>query len=244
MAGSWFESWFDSPYYHRLYASRDLAEAEFFIANLVSHLRLRRGQSVLDLACGKGRHAFYLSRYELDVLGLDLSENSIREAQKLERENLRFAVHDMRAVYPGRSFDVVFNLFTSFGYFDDESDNLIVLQAVHRMLKPGGMVVIDFMNAEKAVKGGFTTSEVKRVDGVDFRIERIYDGRRFLKHIRFEDEGRGYHFTEKVQALTLDDFRALMEESGFDLLAAHGDYALNAFDAAHSPRLILEARRR
>lgn len=243
MAGSWFESWFDSPYYHRLYASRDHAEAEFFIANLVSHLRLRQGQSVLDLACGRGRHAFYLSRYELDVLGLDLSENSIREAQKLERENLRFAVHDMRAVYPGRSFDVVFNLFTSFGYFDDERENLRVLQAVHRMLKPGGKIVIDFMNAEKAINGPMI-SEVKRVEGVDFRIERMRDGRRILKHIRFEDEGRRYHFTEKVQALTLDDFRALMEEAGFDLLAAHGDYALNTFDVAHSPRLILEARRR
>lgn len=240
---NWFESWFDSPYYHLLYANRDYSEAEFFIANLVSQLGLKAGASVLDLACGKGRHAFSLSGYDLDVLGLDLSPNSIAEARKLTHDSLHFDVHDMREVYPGRQFDVVFNLFTSFGYFDDSGENLKVLQSVHVMLRPGGTLIIDFMNAAKVVHE-LVNRETKTVEGIDFHIERMYDGRHIHKHIRFSDQGQDFHFTERVQALDLKDFKELLGQAGFELANTYGDYALNAFDPSKSPRLILEAQKR
>lgn len=240
---NWFESWFDSPYYHLLYANRDYSEAEFFIANLISQLGLKAGASVLDLACGKGRHAFSLSGYDLDVLGLDLSPNSIAEARKLTHDSLHFDVHDMREVYPGRQFDVVFNLFTSFGYFDDSGENLKVLKAIHVMLRPGGKLIIDFMNAAKVVNE-LIRKETKTVEGIDFHIERIYDGSHIFKHIRFSDQGQDFHFTERVQALELKNFIALFKEAGFELVNTYGDYALNAFDPSKSPRLILEAQKR
>ncbi|MGV3630095.1 MAG: class I SAM-dependent methyltransferase [Bacteroidota bacterium] len=240
---NWFESWFDSPYYHLLYANRDYSEAEFFIGNLVTKLKLKAGAAVLDLACGKGRHAFSLSGYDLDVLGLDLSPNSIGEARKLTHDSLHFDVHDMREVYPGHQFDVVFNLFTSFGYFDDSGENLKVLKSVHAMLLPGGKLIIDFMNAAKTIRE-LVEQEVKTVEGVDFHIERVYDGKHIFKHIRFSDKGTDFHFTERVQALQLNDFKSLLEEAGFELSHTYGNYALDPFDSSASPRLILEAQKR
>src|SRR5688572_6448534 len=96
---AWFKDWFNSPYYHLLYGKRDEKEAEMFIHHLIEYLDPARGSKMLDLACGKGRHARILSESGFDVTGLDLSENSIAEAQKYASESLRFAVHDMRTTY-------------------------------------------------------------------------------------------------------------------------------------------------
>ena len=74
---SWFANWFDSSYYHILYKNRDEKEAELFIDNLVQHLQIPQGSTLIDIACGKGRHATYFNSLGLDVIGIDLSPNSI-----------------------------------------------------------------------------------------------------------------------------------------------------------------------
>ncbi|MFN3940966.1 MAG: YkgJ family cysteine cluster protein, partial [Chitinophagales bacterium] len=78
---------------------------------------------ILDLACGKGRHSIYLNQLGYDVTGADLSENSIKEASKFANEKLHFKVHDMRIPFEEK-YDAIFNLFTSFGYFENDADNL------------------------------------------------------------------------------------------------------------------------
>ena len=97
------------------------------------------------MACGKGRHSVTLNKHGLTVLGVDLAPNSILEAQKSETTNLSFGVHDMREVIAGKTFDAIFNLFTSFGYFDDLNDNVRVVQSMHSMLNDEGILVIDFL---------------------------------------------------------------------------------------------------
>ena len=98
---AWFKNWFNTPYYHILYKDRDFVEAEQFISLLVKHLELKKGAKIIDLACGKGRHSIYLQHLGFDVLGLDLSEESIHH-NKLLAENsgirslINFEVHDMR----------------------------------------------------------------------------------------------------------------------------------------------------
>src|SRR3970282_2312904 len=93
-AQTWFSSWFDTPYYHILYKDRNYREAQIFMDNLTHYLNLPETQKVLDLACGKGRHSIYLHQLGFDVLGADLSENSIGEASKTTKETLHFKVHD------------------------------------------------------------------------------------------------------------------------------------------------------
>ena len=78
----WFESWFDTPYYHLLYKHRDDKEAHKFIKNLMQFLKIDKDQNILDLACGKGRHSIFLNKLGYRVTGVDLSSQNILQAQK------------------------------------------------------------------------------------------------------------------------------------------------------------------
>ncbi|RZJ75415.1 MAG: class I SAM-dependent methyltransferase [Flavobacterium sp.] len=233
----WYASWFDTPYYHILYKDRDYEEAQLFMDNLTQYLNLPDDAKILDLACGKGRHSVYLNKLGYDVTGADLSENSITEASKSANEKLHFEVHDMREPFD-KKFDAIFNLFTSFGYFENEEDNLKTLMAIRDSLTEYGFAVIDFMNV-KHVADNLVPDEVKTVEGIDFHIKRYIKDGHIFKEIDFEDKGEKYHFTEKVRALTLEDFEAMMAEADINLLDIFGDYKLKKFFKNESERLIL-----
>jgi SAM-dependent methyltransferase len=234
---NWFTSWFDSPYYHILYKERNYREAQVFMDNLTQYLNLPEKAKVLDLACGKGRHAIYLSQLGYKVLGADLSENSIAEARKNSTTNLSFEVHDMREPF-SEKFDAIFNLFTSFGYFEDEADNLKTLRAIKESLSDNGFAVIDFMNVNQVIET-LVPEEIKTVDQIDFHIKRYLKERHIYKEISFEHHGESYHFTEKVSAFSLKDFENMMEEAGIYLLDIFGDYQLKKFHKTNSERLIM-----
>jgi len=239
----WFEDWFNTPYYHILYKNRNYEEAEFFMRNLVAYLQITPAHKVLDLACGKGRHAIFLNKLGLDVTGADLSPNSIAEAGKSENKRLHFLVHDMREAIPGAHFDFIVNLFTSFGYFDTQEDNQQVLNAIHQMLVPGGKLVIDFFNVEKVVRN-MVPAEHKNIEGIDFHIEKHWDGTHIYKKISFEDNGESFSFTERVQGLRLSDFQRLLLKSDFEITDTFGDLHLHPFDIHESDRLIIIATKR
>ena len=234
---NWFTSWFDTPYYHILYKERNYREAQIFMDNLTQYLNLPDKAKVLDLACGKGRHAIYLSQLGYTVLGADLSENSIAEANKNSNTHLSFKVHDMREPFEEK-FDAIFNLFTSFGYFEDEADNLKTLIAIKDSLSETGFAVIDFMNVNQVIET-LVPEEVKTVDQIDFHIKRYVKEGHIYKEISFEDQGQNYHFTEKVRAFSLQDFQELMDEAGIYLLDIFGDYKLKKFHKTDSERLIM-----
>lgn len=237
----WFEDWFDSKYYHSLYKNRDHSEAERFIDNLYAHLSMPNDSMVLDLACGKGRHAIHLASKGLDVTGLDLSVQSIRHArEQVQSDHLHFYTHDMRKPFRIRYYDYILNLFTSFGYFSRKKENLEVLKSVRKGLKPQGMFLLDFMNSVK-VKNNLLSQEIKTVDGIDFHIERAVQNDFIFKDIRFEDGGRTFHFQERVQGFEYDELKDLFNKAGFKLISKFGDYDLNPFEAEKSNRLILLA---
>lgn len=234
---NWFASWFDTPYYHILYKDRDYSEAQLFMDNITNYLNLPEESKILDLACGKGRHSIYLNQLGFDVTGADLSENSILEAKKSENSTLHFNVHDMRVPFEEK-FDAIFNLFTSFGYFENEADNLTTLKSIKESLTEYGFAVIDFMNVFQVIEN-LIPNEVKTVDNIDFHIKRFHLDGYIYKEIDFEDNGNSFHFTEKVKALTLQDFENLMEEAGIYLLDIFGDYKLKKFHKTESERLIM-----
>lgn len=236
----WFEDWFDTSYYHLLYQNRDEREAERFIQKLMVHLNLPASSKLLDLACGKGRHAKFLSDLGHDVLGVDLSQNSILNARQWSNDHLRFETHDMREVIENEQFDAIFNLFTSFGYFDHESENQRVCSAISTMLKPNAVLVIDFMNAAKVVRQ-LVPNELKMLDGIEFNITRHCDEKHIFKNIEVIDGDKKFHFIERVQALKLADFRSLLE-SNFDIVNTFGSYDLTPFEEQSSDRLILIAQ--
>tara|TARA_R110000751_G_scaffold102701_1_gene197726 strand:+ start:347825 stop:348556 length:732 start_codon:yes stop_codon:yes gene_type:complete len=234
---NWYASWFNTPYYHILYKDRNHREAALFMNQLTAFLNLKPKDSILDLACGRGRHSKYLYKQGFDVTGVDLSEESIQYAKQYEKPGLHFEVHDMCLPYP-KQFDAVFNLFTSFGYFENEEDNLRTIKAIKAELKPEGHGVIDFLNVELAIKN-MIPSERKKIGNIFFRLEKYVEDGYIIKNIRFKEEGEDYFFTERVKALTLEDFNAYFEAAEVELKHTFGDYQLNRFDKNNSERLIL-----
>ena len=233
----WYASWFDSPFYHILYKDSDYNEAEAFMYNLTNYLNIPEQGEILDLACGKGRHSVYLNSIGYNVTGVDLSKNSIDFAKQFENETLHFEVHDMCKPY-NKQFDGVFNLFTSFGYFDKEIDNLNTIKAIQADLNTTGFGVIDFMNTEFVIDN-LVAEDVKTVNGIDFLQKRRVENGYIIKDISFTAEGEYYEFQERVRAFTLADFETLFEQAGVYLLDIFGDYKLNKFYKNSSERLIL-----
>ena len=237
----WFSDWFDTLYYHILYKNRDEKEAKFFIENLCNFLAIKPNSSLLDLACGKGRHSITLNELGHKVLGVDLSQNSISVAKQQERRGLHFEVHDMRKIIPGLSFDVIFNLFTSFGYFDSSVENKKVIFSVANMLYEKGIFVIDFLNANKVV-ANLVSEEEKMIDGIQFLIKRIVEGEHIYKKITVIDKNETKNYVERVQLLRLGDFEKLLSPE-FKILHTFGNFDLQKFDATSSDRLIIIAEK-
>ena len=233
----WFQSWFNTSYYHLLYTNRDYKEAEVFIKNIVKYLNLDKDDSILDLACGKGRHSIFLNSLGFNVTGLDLSKNSIKEAKTRESSSLHFDVHDMRNLY-NTQFEVVLNLFTSFGYFEKDIDNFKVIQTIKSSLKQNGIGVIDFMNSPQVIENLIAQNSHK-IDGVTFKLKRSYSDGFITKDIDVSDSDKTYHFQEKVRAYSFQDFEVMLSNAGLHLLECFGNYKLEPFNIKTSKRLIL-----
>lgn len=235
----WFKAWFNTPYYHILYKNRNDLEAKTFIENVTKFIEIPAKAKVMDLACGKGRHSITLNQLGFNVLGLDLSEESIAYAKQFENEHLHFDVHDMRKIYQENEFDAIFNLFTSFGYFENEEENTQVFEAIKKQLKPNGIFVFDYLNADKIVKN-LLPYEEKEIDGILFKITKSITNTNFIKkEIDFYADGKEWHFEEFVKALYKKDFDAMIEKAGYKTLQVFGNYQLaSLFNESTSDRLI------
>lgn len=239
----WFELWFDSPLYHILYKNRNQDEAVHFIDNIINYLQIDFG-SILDLACGKGRHAYYLAEKGFDVVGLDLSKESISYANTMyQLPNLEFYVHDMRHPFRINYFDYIFNFFTSLGYFNDLKENEKVFESMFNGLKNNGHILIDFMNAEKVIHN-LVPRENKFIDDYHFYIRRSVEHGKIIKQIHVEKEEKMWLFKEEVQALMQHHFHTFLNNTGFTLLKEFGDYQLNPYHPKTSDRYILLAKKK
>jgi len=233
----WFADWFNTKYYHILYQDRNDEEAQLFMQNLLNFLRLHKDASILDLACGRGRHSVYLNSLGYEVTGVDLSPNSIAYAKQFEEDNLHFSIHDMREPF-ANTYNAIFNLFTSFGYFDDDITNIKVLSNIKNGLKKGGVAVIDFLNIKTVIKNLKPTDVIIK-NGIQFNITRNIINNKIIKDINFQVDNTDYHYTEKVQCLTLETIETYMDKAGLELKHVFGDYNLHEFNVEKSNRLIL-----
>ena len=233
---NFYKSWFDTPYYHILYKNRDYKEAEMFTKELMEFIKLPSNSKILDLACGEGRHSINLNKMGYDVTGVDLSVKNIKNASKYESENLKFKIHDMRKPL-GQKFDLIVNLFTSFGYFDDFNDNIKTLESIKSSLNEGGLAVIDFLNI-KYLKNNLIHKNIEEIDGIKFHLNRSIKNGFLTKKISFKHELNEYNFEEKVRSLDLIDFKSMFKQSNIEILHIFGDYKLTSFDVNNSKRLI------
>ena len=228
-------NWFNSDYYHILYKNRDKKEAEFFINNLIKKLKIKKKSKILDLACGIGRHSFYLNKKGMNVIGIDNSENNIKKAKKLENKFLKFKKKEMTEDY-GQVFDFIFNLFTSIGYIN-EKHNFKTFKSINNSLVNHGILVIDYLNVFK-LKKELVEKETKKIENIIFNIKRSFKDNFIVKKINIKDNNETFYFEEKVMELTVNDFKKYLKEFNFEILDICGNYNLDKYQK-NSERLIM-----
>jgi SAM-dependent methyltransferase len=226
-----------------MYAHRDDSEAlrlSVWIASLYPPGRHRR---ILDLACGRGRHSLNLARLGFDVTGLDLSKQAIHIAEtraKASEIPVRFRCGDMRTPLE-ESFDGIVNLFTSFGYASDDTDNRLALAAMRQMLVPGGFLLIDYLNAVQ-IRQRLVPMESGTTQGLTYHIRRWIDGDVVWKEIRLTDaDGDQHRYHERVKLYDEAWFRMELASLGFRIDGTTGDYDGSPYVPDTSARLIIRS---
>lgn len=232
----WFQEWFGEEYL-QLYPHRDAGEAARLARLVTSRVRLPDSCRMLDVGCGPGRHLQAFEALGLRPIGLDLSATLLARARQTAAAPLIRA--DMRylPVRPG-AFDLVVNLFTSFGYFATDEEHVGAIGEMGGALRAGGWLVLDFLNAP-AVASGLVARESKVLGSTRVEIERHLSEGRVVKTIRTAD---GRAFVERVRLFGLTELSAMIGRAGLRLHSIAGDYD-GAGHSDASPRLILFAER-
>ena len=241
---AWYKEWFNSPFYHKLYFERDDKEAETFISTLIDHLQPAPGSTILDIACGRGRHSRILAKKGFNVTGIDISFDSIAFAKRFENENLEFYQHDMRLPFRVNYFDHAFNFFTSFGYFRTRREHDDTIRTIANGLKPNGIFVIDYLNVHYS-EDHLVYNEQKKLNGTNYEIHRWHDDTHFHKKIVINDPllHQPVNYTEKVSKFSFGDLNDMLSYQGLQVQEVFGDYKLGNYDVRTKPRLIIIAKK-
>jgi SAM-dependent methyltransferase len=231
----WFERWFDEDY-ALLYAHRDDAEARRAVVMALGAAPELASGPVLDLACGSGRHLAVLQETNARACGLDLSEAMLRLAPEgLQGHLLR---GDMRAL-PFREgvFSGICLWFTPFGYFDD-ARNTALLARLRDLLKPGGVLLVDYFNAQRLAQDLVPEDHLEQ-NGIRVHNRRRMEAGRVVKEMTLVrmDTGEERHAVESVRVYAPEELKAMACGVGLRLRQTLGDYGGAPFEA-HSPRWI------
>lgn len=245
---SWFEKWFNSPLYEKLYSYRNEEEAELLASFIEDKIPKSQYPRLLDLGCGRGRHSITLAEMGYTVKGIDLSPEAISQAESTAKKrglsNVTFQVEDMRNPLP-ETFDAILNLFTTFGYFLDDQENFNVLKNVDSMLNEKGLFLIDYLNATR-IRKNIVSEESGSYGKLDYQIERKIEKDMVFKTIRFTGSSINdpVQYQERVKLYELEWFEDNFSEIGFELCSVYGDYKGSKFDPETSPRLLMISKKR
>jgi ubiquinone/menaquinone biosynthesis C-methylase UbiE len=235
----WYENSFGEDYLI-VYQHRNQAEAEREVKEMIMHLDVPSGAHVLDLCCGTGRHSIALSQMGYQVTGVDLSTVLIEKARKHAGASTIHFVHgDMRRIPLENMFEAIVNLFTSFGYFDEDEENEQVLKEIYRLLKPNGKFLIDYLNPTYVVNHLIPESH-RQVGNLKIHEFRQIEESMIRKQITIEDPfspNRIYH--EQVKLYHRDTFEKMLRKVNLQVDHVFGDVKGLAFDEKTSKRMIL-----
>ena len=232
----WFEEWFGEQYL-QLYTHRDEADAERAVALVRAAVPWQAGIRVLDLGAGAGRHTRVLTAAGAWCVALDLSAPLLRRAR--ETTSAPLVRGDMRRLpFRAGSFDLAVNLFTSFGYFARDSEHAAVIAGVAGTLRPGGYLVLDFLNAD-TVRAAVARGDAAPVPAQGTTTRQLSDDGRFvLKTIRIPADRT---YTERVRLLGPAELAKMFHAAGLRVERTFGDYDGRALERG-TPRAILVGR--
>ena len=238
---AWYTEWFGTRYYKLLYGHRDEDDARAWVDVILQRCRLVPGAEVLDMGCGRGRHARWFASHGLKVTGIDLSAESIDDARSYCPDAV-FTVHDMRTDFATDRFDAVVCLFTSLGYSTDRADDQRAIDAAAHALKHGGLLVLDLLNGATARKD-LIQEDCQVESNVRFTLQRRVEGDTIVKDIHVDDQGCSHRFTERVHAWTVEEVRAMVARAGLAVEDVTDGPEPELFDPLRSDRIVVWARK-
>jgi SAM-dependent methyltransferase len=244
--------WFENEAFWAMFRPTMFGDERWQIAardsdQLAKLLQLKPGASVLDLCCGPGRFSIELARRGFRVTGVDRTALYLAEARRRSRQqklDVEFVQSDMRRFVRPHSFDACINMFTSFGYFDDQADDLRVCRNVYRSLRPGGRFLIQTAGKEWLAHA-FLPKDWREEAG-DFILEerKVMPGWTGLENrwvlIR---KGRAREFRFFLRVYSGVELRDLLRSAGFARVDTYGGFNEEPYD--HTTRwLVAVARKR
>jgi SAM-dependent methyltransferase len=225
MDKEWYKSWFGNDYL-TVYSHRDQNEARQVINLIRTHITIKDDFKILDLCCGPGRHALILAGLGYEVYGIDLSRTLLEIAKFHRGENqpAYFIQADMRQLPIRHNFDLLLNLFTSFGYFEADKENEGVFFQFHHVLKPGGYFIFDYFNRSHVVNHLIPYHQ-EQIEDVLIEQERFIKGERIQKVITLKREGNRTVFHESVKLYEPEQILCMMKKTNLHVLQVFGDYS-------------------
>lgn len=236
----WFDDWFNSPEYLEVYKHRNEIDAEKHVNFILSKIKLEPDSNILDMACGAGRHSILLAKKGFNVTGIDLSENLLSEAMNIaskEKLDIKFVKSDIRKFNTENKFNLILNLFTSFGYFEKDEDNFLVLTKAFELLKTSGFFILDFFNKDYLLKNLIPLTEEIQKDKRIIQKRFVRQGR-IEKEIQIIYNGSKKEYSESVKLYSNEQLKNKLLENGFEIVNLYGDFDGSKFNPESSPRFI------
>jgi len=208
--------------------------ARIEIDNVVSLLGIKRGERILDLCCGVGRHSLELARRGFEVVGVDRTAAYIEKARQSAKKrdlDVEFAMADMREVYEPSRFDVVINMFGSFGYLESPEDDRRVGKNMHASLRPGGRFLIETKGREIAARDFQERSWEEHDDMLVLAERKPVEnwGRIETRYLVIRGNQRFEH-TVSLRSFSSTELSALLADCGFSSVNVYGNLEGRDYD--------------
>lgn len=245
MKNDWFEDWFNTDEYLNVYKHRNETDAEDHIKLILKTVSLNDDAKILDMACGSGRHSIMLARKGYDITAVDLSSNLLSVAKAnaaKEKLKINFIQSDIRTFDTPQKFDLIINLFTSFGYFDTDAENFSVLKKAYDYIKKDGYFVLDYFNTNYLTNNLIAYSK-EQMGNSEFIQERKIEEQRVVKKISIIKNGITKEFEESVRMYDKNELAKVLINIGFDIYKTFGDFLGSDFNVINSPRVIFICRK-
>lgn len=244
----WWEDLFNDDFIRTMakVSDGDIAREANFIEE---SLGCEAGATILDLACGTGRHAVELASRGYQVVGFDLSLSMLARASdeaQDQNQKINFVQGDMREMTFEETFDGVFSWNTSFGFFDEEK-NAAVIAKVHRALKKGGQFLLDVVNRDSLIRSapslawfegdGCICMDEMQIDFITSRMK--------VKRTLMMDDGRTKEIEYSVRVYSLHELGKMLHDNGFRVAEVSGRTGTpGVFFGCESPRTLILAEKR
>jgi 2-polyprenyl-3-methyl-5-hydroxy-6-metoxy-1,4-benzoquinol methylase len=237
----WFKKWFSSDEYLRVYSHRNIEDAENILDLILDNVNIPQNANILDAACGAGRHSIILAGKGYNVTAFDLSRNLLKigAANSINGNiTVDFLCADIRKIHFKKSFNLVLNMFTSFGYFQSDEENFLFFNNVKMMMKEDGFLVLDYINPSY-LKENLVTESVKTFDDKSIVEKRKISDDFVVKDIEIKYKDVTKIFNETVKLYNYQNIVKKFEKIGFKIFKVFGNYKGESFSELNSERIII-----